>query len=332
LIQTAGLKVNRAFADFLNYLFPHRIPVSNPGAIIMAPFLDQLGVVEALHTYGPETYRTTEITNDILVNILRIIAGFPTIHDFTLNSDRSVAIGAGLLRRPRKSLFYESLDQLRFDHLQKLRNDAARRAKELGIIEGREIAIDYHCDPSDSRFPQDKALSKSPDKNGDLVYAHRPQILWDSSTHSIINIAYCEGRSRAPSALYKFCEENLFKIIDPAAIDEIYADSEYTGEKQLVYLITCSNTHVTMCLKQNKKIKRWKEETLKTAQWHPYEEKFRLAGRDYVLPETGKSFRFVVKQNMETNETRCFGSTHIDLSPTKILDSYHLRWTVETGL
>lgn len=331
LIQTASLKVDRAFEEFLSYLSHHRVPVCNPGAIIMATFLDQLGVIEALHTHGPETYRTTEITNNIIVNVLRIIVGFPTIHDFTLNSDRSVAIGAGLMRTPRKSRFYESFDDLRFYHLQKLRNDAARRAKELGVIEGKEIAIDYHCDPCDSRFPHDKALSKSPDKNGDLVYAHRPQIIWDSITHSIINIAYCEGRSRAPSALYKFCEENLFKIIDPAAIAEIYADSEYTGEKQLVYLIT-HQTHVTMCLKQNKKIKQWKEQTIKNAEWHPYNEKYRLASRDYVLPETGKPFRFVVKQDVETNETRCFGSTHVELSPAKILDAYHLRWPVETGI
>jgi len=48
-------------------------------------------------------------------------------------------------------------------------------------------------------------------------------------TNTIINIAYCEGRSRAPSALYRFCEENLFKIIVPDVIAEIYADSEYTG-------------------------------------------------------------------------------------------------------
>lgn len=332
LIQTAGLKVNRGFVDLLHHLRHHRVPVSNPGAIIMAPFLDQLGLVEALHTYGPATYRTTEITNNIIVNVLRIIVGCPTSYDFTLNSDRSVAIGAGLIGNPRRSRFYESFDELRFSHLQNLRNDASRRAKELGIIDGKEIAIDYHCDPSDSRYPHDKSLSKSPDKNGDLVYAHRPQIVWDSVTNSIINIAYCEGRSRAPSALYQFCEQNLFKIIDPQAIDEIYTDSEYTGEKQIVYLVTRSDTDVTMCLKQNKKIKLWKEGTLTTAQWQPYGEKYRLASKDYTLPESGKGFRFVVKQNLETNEIRCFGSTHVDYSPEKILDFYHIRWTAESGL
>ncbi|RKX24422.1 MAG: transposase, partial [Candidatus Zixiibacteriota bacterium] len=192
--------------------------------------------------------------------------------------------------------------------------------------------MDYHCDPSDSRFPEDKSLSKAPDKNGDMTYAHRPQILWDSMTNTIINIAYCEGKSRAPTALYRFCQENLFKIIDPDVIAEIYADSEYTGEKQLIYLTIRSEADITMCLKQNPKIKRWKEQTIQQGKWQDYQETYRIASMDFILPETGKPFRFIVKQNKQTNETRCFGSTHADYSPTKILNSYHIRWPVETGI
>ena len=336
LIQKANLKVDRLFLDLLKSLSYRSVSVSNPGAIIIAAFLDQLGVVEALHTYGPGpgplTYRGTKITNDIIVNTLRIIAGFPTINDFSQNSDRSVAIGAGLSLNPKKSRYYDSFDQLRFHHLQKLRNDASSRARELGIIEGKEIAVDYHCSPSYSRFPADKSITKSPDKNQNFIYAHRPQIIWDSITNSIINIAYCEGSSRAPSALYQFCEENLFKIIDADAIAEIYADSEYTGEKQLMYLTIRSQSDITMCLKQNPKIKRWKEETIRKQQWQNYEDNYQIVSQDYILAETGKPFRFVVKRNIETNEVRCFGSTHVDYSPAKILNLYHIRWPVESGL
>lgn len=324
--------MNNGFSKLIKYLAYKKIAISNPGAIIIAPFLHQLGIVEALQTYGPASYRSKEITNDIIVNVLRIIAGFPTINDFTLNSDRSVAIGAGLSINPKKSRFYDHFDDLRFEHLQKLRNDVSIRAKELDIIEGKEIAIDYHCNPSDSLFPIDKSLSKSPDKNGNMVYAHRPQIIWDSINNTIINIAYCEGISRATSALYKFCEENLFKVIDKDIIREIYTDSEYTGEKQLVYLIVRSFADVTMCLKQNKKMKKWRVETIKTGNWEVYDDKYRIVSKDFTLTVSGKPFRFVVKQDIETEEIRCFGSTHIDYSPKKILDAYHMRWPVETGI
>jgi transcriptional regulator with XRE-family HTH domain len=332
LRQTANLKVNGLFERLLENLAYRHVIVNNPGAILAAPFLDQLGVVEALHTYGPLSFRSSEITNNIIVNTLRIIAGFPTIYDFTQNSDRSVAIGAGLALAPRRSRFYDSLDELRFEHLQKLRNDAAIRARELNIIDGTMIAIDYHCDPSDSRFPGDKQFSRAPDKNGDMVYAHRPHIIWDSMKNTIINIAYCEGRSRAPTALYKFCEDNLFRIIDPKALAEIYADSEYTGEKQLVYLMVRTSADITMCLKQNPKIKKWRDQTVKAGNWQSYGEDYRIASMDFLLAETGKPFRFVVKQRVETNEIRCFGSTHVDHSPTQILDAYHIRWPVETGI
>jgi len=332
LIANARLKVNSSFLRFTKTLAYRKVVISNPGAIIAAPFLDQLGGVEALNTYAPKNFRPVDITNNIIVNVLRIISGFPTIHDYTMNSDRSVAIASGLSLNPAKSRFYDSFDTLRFEHLEPLRNDASRRARELNIIEGKHIAFDYHCDPCDSRFPRDKALSKSPDKKGDLVYAHRPHIIWDSMTNTIINIAYCEGRSRAPSALYKFCEDNLFKIIDTDVLEEIYADSEYTGEKQLVYLMVRSESNITMCLKQNPKIKKWKEKTIKQEMWQDYEKDYRIASRDFTLPETAKRFRFIVKQNKETQETRCFGSTHTDYSPKKILDSYHIRWPVETGI
>jgi hypothetical protein len=332
LLEEASLKVHGSFKRFVKTLSYHRVPISNPGAIIIAPFLEQLGIVEALHTHGPPALRTTDISNDILLNVFRIVAGFPTIHSYLLNSDHAVAIAAGRLQHPGRSTFYLNLDEFRFEHLQKLRNDLALRARELNLIEGKEIAIDYHCDPSDSRYPRDKGQSKSPDKNGDVVYAHRPQLLWDSGTNTIINIAYCEGRSRAPSALYRFLEDNLFEIIDPHAIEEIYADSEYTGERQLVYLLVRSEMDVTMCLKQNRKIRKWKEETLAQAHWRPYGKEYRIASRDFRLPETNKAFRFVVKQNTETHETRCFGSTHTELSATKILDRYHIRWPVETGI
>jgi len=64
-----------------------------------------------------------------------------------------------------------------------------------------------------------------------------------------------------------------------------------------------------MCLKQNPKIKKWKEQTIKGDQWEDYGKEYRISSQDFILPETGKQFRFVVKQNKETDVTRCFGST-----------------------
>ena len=74
LIQAAGLKVNRGFESYTHYLSRRSIHMCNPGPILIAPFVNRLGIIEALHTYGPPQFRTQEITNNIVVNMLRIIA------------------------------------------------------------------------------------------------------------------------------------------------------------------------------------------------------------------------------------------------------------------
>jgi len=57
-----------------------------------------------------------------------------------------------------------------------------------------------------------------------------------------------------------------------------------------------------MCLKQNPKIKKWKEQTVNKARWQDYGEHYRIASQDFILAETAKPFRFIVKQNKETDE------------------------------
>jgi len=102
LVKNSNLKVNHSFTRLIKCSSYKKVSISNPGAIIIAPFLDQLGIVEALRTYGPESFSFTDITNSIIVNILRIVACFPSIYNFSTNSDRSVAIASGLSLNPKK--------------------------------------------------------------------------------------------------------------------------------------------------------------------------------------------------------------------------------------
>ena len=64
---------------------------------------------------------------------------------------------------------------------------------------------------------------------------------------------------------------------------KFYVDSEYTGEKQLIYLMIRSEANIIMCLKQNPKIKRWKEETIKEGHWEDYGEDYRIASQDFIF-------------------------------------------------
>jgi len=74
----------------------------------------------------------------------------------------------------------------------------------------------------------------------------------------IITIAYYQGGVRSPKIIRQFCEQNIYPILDPLAIQEIYMDSEYTKEGDFHYFkqTTCKNGEIYVCLKRNRQIKK----------------------------------------------------------------------------
>ena len=141
ILKKFGVNSNRHRELRARYTRSEKVNINSPEALIGAVFSDGIGVVEVIQAYAPKYFRFSEIKDNIIVNVLRIIAGFPSIHDFVNSSDRSTAIGSGLSLYPQKSRFYDSLDELRFEHLGKLRNDAACQARELELIYGGAIVV-----------------------------------------------------------------------------------------------------------------------------------------------------------------------------------------------
>jgi len=68
-----------------------------------------------------------------------------------------------------------------------------------------------------------------------------------------------------------------------------------------------------MCLKQNPKIKRWREETIKKGKWEEYGEKYRIARQDVILVETG--IKDLVENYFLNNPT--------ETSPEKVATHYY---------
>jgi len=48
------------------------------------------------------------------------------------------------------------------------------------------------------------------------------------------------------------------------------------------YLAVRSQADITMCLKQNSKIKKWKEQTLNKSRWQDYGDDYRIASQDFI--------------------------------------------------
>ena len=327
-------KVNGHFAHLLRRLQSRPLAICDPGPIVLSQFVDDLGICEALHLYGPKRGEGSKITNLVLLNVFRILAGYETISHLNENSDRSVAIAAGVGAWSGKTAIYEGFSDLKFEHLQALRNDVAARARDLGLIRGERIAHDFHFKEFYGRGAKEEEIGKGPNAAGDLCPGFRPHVIWDLDTDVLINIAFCNGSSRATRVVREFCDKNLYPILDRDAIKEIYMDSEYTSFPVIDYFVVdeFSHTDVTMCLKRNRKIDQLKQEVMADACWEPYGEEYEIAGKRFKLENLGKELHLVVKRNKHSGEVRCFGSTKKGLSNREVLERYRLRWPIENGL
>ena len=86
----------------------------------------------------------------------------------------------------------------------------------------------------------------------------RLHIAWDLAANVIVTIAYYQVGVRPTKIIRQFCEQNIYPILDPLAVEEIYMDSEYTKEADFVYFkeTIFKNGEIYVCLKQNPQIKK----------------------------------------------------------------------------
>ncbi|MBA7581497.1 hypothetical protein ES708_23402 [subsurface metagenome] len=337
ILQTR--RVNRHFELVCKKMQTHQYHVCDPGPFILAPFVNDLGIVQSFETHGPVKLRGKEITNLALLNVFRILAGFRCINHLNNHKDRSVALASGMGLFGSSSKFYEDSIEFKFEHLHKMRCDLVARAKQLGIIEGLKIAFDFHFKEFYGENAKEQGIGKGPAKSGDLVAGFRPHVAWDLATNTIISIAYYQGSIRSPKIIRQFCEQNIFPILDPLDIEEIYMDSEYTKESDFQYFkeVKCKNGHIYICLKQTPQIKKLIEPAItENVGWMPYSENHdddECKTIQVLLPKTKLPFKIVILRNIKTKiNIRCFGTTNIELPGKKLLEKYRYRWIIENGL
>lgn len=329
-------RMNQQFEQLCQKMRTHAYQLCDPGPIILAQFVNDLGIVQAMESYGPARLRGKEISNLALLNVFRILAGYRRINHLSDNRDRSVALASGLGMFGSRSRYYEDTLEFKFDQIHSLRCDLIRRAKELKLIEGKKIAFDFHFKKFFGEHSKDKGLGKGPDKAGNMAPGFRPHVTWDLVANTILSMNYYHGGVRAPGILEQYCEEQIFPLIDPRAIQEIYMDSEYTKEASLHYFKQnrCPNGDVFLCLKKNKQIKQLIAPALASEEgWEKHDEEDEVKAIDVTLPKSKLPLRIVIMRDLETGkDIRCFGSTHMGLSSTDLLQKYRYRWLVENGL
>ncbi len=327
---------NRHFSLISKKMEKHEIHICDPGPLILAPFVNDLGIVQSFETHGPERLRGQEMTNLALLNVFRILAGYRRINHPGDNRDKSVAFASGMGMFGSRSRFYGKSIDFKFPHLQAMRNDLVARAKELGLIEGIKIAFDFHFKEFYGKHAKQKGLGKGPDKAGNLVPGFRPHIAWDVATNAIISIAYYQGAIRSSTIIRQFCEQNIFPIFNPIAIRELFMDSEYTKEGDYQYFKEAIGPtgELYVCLKQNKQIKNLIVPLLESNKdWQDYDNGDEIQSSVVELPHSRLPFKIVVLRTKDTkDEVRCFGTTKTSIDDSELLQKYRCRWTVENGI
>ncbi len=328
-------RINRNFDLICKKMNTNTYHICDPGPLLLAPFLNDFGIIQAFETYGPTKLRGKELTNLPLLNVMRILAGYPRVNHLSDNRDRSVAFASGIGLFGTRSKFYDNTIEFKFDDLHKLRCDLVTRAIELGVISGKSIGFDFHFKEFFGSSAKEKGIGIGPDKSGQLVPGFRPHIAWDLAENVIITMAYYQGATRSPRILKSFCERDLFIVLNRLQIEEIYMDSEYTKEADFHYLKkTCKNGDIYVCLKQNPQIKKLIRPALEDSSgWELHDEIDEKKTITVILPKTGLKMKIIILRNSNSREEiRCFGTTNIDQIGDDILRKYPHRWTIENGI
>jgi hypothetical protein len=335
-------RINRDFGLICHKICTKAYHICDPGVFLLAPFVNDLGIVQSFETYGPPRLRGQEITNLALLNVFRILSGYRRIHHLNNHKDRSVALASGIGYFGSSSRFYEDTIDFKFDHIYKMKLDLVARAKELGLIHGVQLGFDFHLKQFYGRHAAEQEIGKGPSKAGNLVSGFRPHVAWDLATNVIVSIAYYQGAIRSSTIIRMFCEQYIFPIFDQRAIEEIYMDSEYTKEGDFHYFkeVKCQNGEIYVCLKQNKQIKKIIQPALDEKQhWIVYKEnpddEYKVITSQ--LPKTGLSLMIVIlrkrfQPSHQEQNIRCFGTTNITIHSEDLLKKYRFRWNIENGI
>lgn len=329
-------RMNRHFEILCGKMRRHEFSVCDPGPLLLAPFVNELCPVHSLEVHGPSRLQGTEMSNPVLLNVFRIIAGYPHASHLRKNSDRSVAFAAGLGMFGSNSKFFDDTLGFKFEHIHNMRNDLLARAEELGLVKGEKIAFDFHFKEFYGTKAKEKGIGKGPNKAGDLKPGFRPHVAWDLETNTIIAMSYFHGGVRATSIMRKFCENHIFPVLSPDAVKEIYMDSEYTKEGDISFLkqVRCRNGDVYICLKRNPQINALIKPALEeNTAWKNHNGDHEIKSVTVNLPRTSLPMKIIIIRDMAKKENiHCFGTTRVELNDEVVLDKYRYRWIIENGL
>ena len=251
----------------------------------------------------------------------------------------SLPIMSGLVSMPCNDSLLNGLAIISEDQLLKLRQYLTQAASRHGLIKCRRIAFDFKMRDFTGDDIKLKNIGKGPSPKRKICFpGFRPHIAWDVDTGAPITLEFRNGKARATTTIKRFILELLQNSIGKQGVEHVYFDSEYTAEHVWKFVVdshTGLGADLTMCIKQNKKIKKFIKSFLETdPTWFFFDEDHTYSEQTFEIPinETKKTLHCVLKRKEANGQLRCFGSTLKGLDSKGILEEYRTRWKIENGI
>jgi len=275
----------------------------------------------------------------LLLNLGRILGGISSASKACRTHELSLPLMSGLVAMPSKDSLLNGLANISDSHLLQLRRHLTHAAEQLQLIQARRIAFDFHMRDFTNDDVELKNIGKGPSPKRKICFpGFRPHIAWDVATGAPITIEFRNGRARATTTIKRFIQELLSQALGDMTVEHVYLDSEYTAEHVWKFIVDPHKglgAELTMCVKQNKRVKKFINSFLETdASWLFFDEDHTYSEQTFTIPirQTDQELQCVLKRKESTGQLRCFGSTLKGLDSKGILKEYGSRWTIENGI
>jgi hypothetical protein len=338
--KALACRLDISFISYIKDLVQKPIPLSSPGIFLFLPYLNRLKIFEkisSLMNVDPENgYSWFSL---LLLNLGRILGGIPSVSKSCCINELSLPLMAGLVQMPCEDSFLNGLAAISDTALLQLRRHLTHISTQLQLITGKRIAFDFKMRDFTGDDVNLKNIGKGPSPKQKICFpGFRPHIAWDVGTGAPISIEFRNGRSRATTTIKRFVRELLSQALGDQAVEHVYLDSEYTAEHIWNFVVDSKNglgADLTMCIKQNKRVKKYIDSFLKTnPTWLFFDQKHTYSEQLFEIPiqQTTKILHCVLKRKESNGKLRCFGSTLKGLGSKGILEEYSTRWIIENGI
>lgn len=338
--KASPCRLDIGFISYLKELGEHPIPLASPGIFLFLPYLNHLKIYEKVSSLmDVDPGNGYSWFSLLLLNLGRILGGISSISKSCRINELSLPLMAGLVGIPCNDTFLNGLAGISNETLLQLRRYLTYITNQLQLIAGKRIAFDFKMRDFTGDDVNLKNIGKGPSPKRKICFpGFRPHIAWDVDTGTPISIEFRNGKARATTTVKRFIRELLHQALGDQSIEHVYFDSEYTAEHVWNFIVDSQNglgADLTMCIKQNKRVKKYIDSFLHTNPiWLFYDEEHTYTDRTFEIPiqHTESILHCVLKRKESNGKLRCFGSTLKGLNSREILKEYSARWTIENGI